>query len=170
MIDTGFPPLVRHDARILVLGSMPGRRSLQEARYYAHPRNLFWPFMARVAGFEPNLAYADRVQALLAAGVALWDVLGACERPGSLDASIRRGSERPNPIGGLLDAHPCITLVACNGGKALQLLRRHVLPGLGEAARSRVGVLGLPSTSPANASIPLAERQRAWMQLASYLR
>lgn len=170
MIDTGFPPLLPPRARILVLGSMPGRRSLDEGRYYAHPRNLFWPFMARVAGFAPELDYAARVQALLAAGVALWDVLGACERPGSLDASIRRGSERANPIGSLLDGQPGITLVACNGGKALHLLQRHVWPSLDEALKARVQVLGLPSTSPANASIPLAVRERAWMQLAAHLR
>lgn len=169
MIDTGFPPLARHGARILVLGSMPGRRSLDERRYYAHPRNLFWPFMARIAGFQEGLDYEARVQALLESGVALWDVLGACERPGSLDASIRRGSESPNPIGELLESHRSIGLVACNGGKALQLLHRHVWPALPEAVKARVEVLGLPSTSPANASIPLAERQRAWMQLASHL-
>lgn len=128
MIETSFPPLARPDARILVLGSMPGRRSLDEARYYAHPRNLFWPFMARVAGFDPGLGYEARVQALLCAGVALWDVLAACERPGSLDTAIRRASERPNAIGELLHAHPGITLVACNGGKALQLFQRHVRP------------------------------------------
>lgn len=170
MIDTGFPPLARHDARILVLGSMPGRRSLDEGRYYAHPRNLFWPFMARVAGFSDALDYDARVQALLSSRIALWDVLGACERPGSLDVSIRRDSERANPIGKLLDTHPGITLVACNGGKALQLLHRHVWPTLGEDLKKRIGVLGLPSTSPANASIALAERERAWLQLACHLR
>ena len=170
MIQTGFPPLVRRDARILVLGSMPGRRSLDEGRYYAHPRNLFWPFMARVAGFAEGLDYDARVRALLSSGVALWDVLEACERPGSLDASIRRESERPNPIGELLATHPGITLVACNGGKALQLFKRHVGPALSDALKARVEVLGLPSTSPANASIPLPERERAWMRLAPFLR
>lgn len=170
MIDTGFPPLARSDARILVLGSMPGRRSLDEGRYYAHPRNLFWPFMARAAGFPEGLDYQGRVQALMTSGVALWDVLGACERPGSLDAAIRRDSERPNPIGGLLDSHPGITLVACNGGKALQLFRRHVWPELGAELKARIELLGLPSTSPANASIPMVERERAWMRLAAYLR
>ncbi|TXK64930.1 DNA-deoxyinosine glycosylase [Alkalisalibacterium limincola] len=170
MIETGFPPLARPDARILVLGSMPGRRSLDEARYYAHPRNLFWPFMARVAGFDPGLGHEARVEALLRAGVALWDVLAACERPGSLDTAIRRASERPNAIGELLHAHPGITLVACNGGKALQLFQRHVRPTLADALKARIEILGLPSTSPANASIPLAERERAWMRLSSYLR
>lgn len=169
MIERGFPPLVREGARVLVLGSMPGRRSLDEGRYYAHPRNLFWPFMARVAGFEPGLGYEARVQALLASGVALWDVLGACERPGSLDASIRRGSEQANPIGPLLERHPGITLVACNGSKALQLWQRRVWPGLEDPLKARLEVLGLPSTSPANASIPLATREHAWMRLGAHL-
>lgn len=169
MIDTGLDPVIAPGARLLVLGSMPGRRSLDAQRYYAHPRNLFWPLMAELAGFDAALAYPQRLEALASAGVALWDVLAACERPGSLDAAIVRHSERPNPIGGLLARHASIRAVACNGAAALQLYRRHVAPTLPAAVAGRTDLVGLPSTSPANASIPLERKRAAWLELRAYL-
>lgn len=169
-VDTGFPPHVGPQPRVLVLGSMPGRRSLDEGRYYAHPRNLFWPLMGEVAGFDAaRLDYPERLSALAAAGVALWDVLAECERPGSLDASIVRGTERLNPLPELLHEHPGIGLVACNGGAALAMWRRRVWPLLGPGLQARLDVLGLPSTSPANASVPLATKRRAWLALRPWL-
>lgn len=169
MIDIGLPPVIAPGARLLVLGSMPGRRSLDAQRYYAHPRNLFWPFMAELAGFDAALDYPRRIEALAAAGVALWDVLAACERPGSLDASIVRGSERRNPIAELLQRHATIGAVACNGVAALQLYRRHVLPALPAREVERIRLVGLPSTSPANASVPLGRKREAWLGLREHL-
>lgn len=164
-----FPAVVGTLPRVLILGSMPGTASLSAQRYYAHPRNLFWPFMAQLCGFDPALSYHQRLDALTAAGIALWDVLAACERPGSSDAAIVRASERPNPIASLLADQPTIRLVACNGGTAHALFRRHVLPVLATARRDRIDLLHLPSTSPANASMPPAARLQAWLQLANWL-
>lgn len=152
-----FAPLLRADARVLVLGSMPGRASLDAQQYYAHPRNAFWPIMAACCGFDPASDYATRVRTLLDAGIALWDVLAQCCRPGSLDSAIELAGARPNAIAELLDAHPQITRVCCNGSAAASLYRRFGLPGA-----PRVEVLQLPSTSPAHAGMPLAEKMRRW--------
>ena len=158
-----FAPLLQGDAsssgpvRLLVLGSMPGRASLDAQQYYAHPRNAFWPIMAAYCGIDPGSDYATRVRALADAGIVLWDVLAQCRRPGSLDAAIELADARPNPIAELLEAHPQITRVCCNGSTAASLYRRFKLPG-----PPRVEVLQLPSTSPAHAGMPLAEKMRRW--------
>ncbi len=152
-----FAPLLRDDARVLVLGSMPGRASLEAQQYYAHPRNAFWPIMAAHCGIDPAAAYAERVAALLDAGVALWDVLGECRRSGSLDADIEFDGARPNAIAALLEAHPLIRRVCLNGAAAATLYRRFRLPG-----PPRVELLQLPSTSPAHAGMGFAEKMRRW--------
>lgn len=154
----GFAPVTAPDARVLVLGSMPGVASLRQARYYAHPRNAFWPIAAQVLGFDAGLDYAERLQALQAAGVALWDVLHACERPGSLDADIRRDTMVPNDFASFLDRHPAITRICFNGGKAATLYRRHVLPTLYRS----VDYVDLPSTSPAHAAASFDMKLAAW--------
>jgi len=89
MPDTGFLPVASHDAKILILGSMPSRESLRQQQYYAHPRNAFWPIMAKTLGFDGSRPYPERLEALKAHHIALWDVAGQCVRPGSLDADIR---------------------------------------------------------------------------------
>ncbi len=157
----GFPPLVGPAPRVLVLGSMPGRRSLDEARYYAHPRNAFWPIMAALLGFSPDLAYESRCRALTARGLALWDVLASCERAGSLDSDIVEASIVANDIAGLLASEPGIRAIVFNGGKAEQCFRRHVVPTLAEAAVA-LPRLRLPSTSPAHAGLDLPAKRAAW--------
>ncbi|HPV23953.1 MAG TPA: DNA-deoxyinosine glycosylase, partial [Casimicrobium sp.] len=93
---TSFPPLIAPNATRLILGSMPGVASLAAAQYYAHPQNAFWRIMGAVAGFDAALSFDERVAELARAGVALWDVLAACERSGSLDSAIARKSEVAN--------------------------------------------------------------------------
>lgn len=166
---SSLPPVIGGDARVLVLGSMPGAASLREQRYYAHPRNLFWPMMQRHLGIDAAAPYAERLQTLRDCGVALWDVLATCQRRGSLDGAIDRSSEQPNNVPELLAAHPGIDAVLLNGGRAATMFRRHL-----EAAclRQQPGlrVLRLPSTSPANQSIPLAQREAAWAVAAEHAR
>ncbi len=87
-----FPPIAAPGARLLILGSMPGAASLAAGQYYAHPRNAFWPILAALCHFPADAPYAARVAALQAAGVAVWDVLQSCVRPGSLDTAIERSS------------------------------------------------------------------------------
>lgn len=168
----GLPPYIRDDCRVLVLGSMPGNASLQAARYYAHPRNRFWPLMAALCGFDPALDYPARLTALQARGVGLWDVIGRCRRTGSLDAAIERGSEEANPLAARIAALPRLRAIALNGGKAAQAFARHVAPVLPAhllAGSDAVAVLALPSTSPANAAMDLARLGQAWGRLRPWL-
>ena len=123
-----FPPQVGAGCRLLVLGTVPSLRSLEMRQSYAHPHNLFWPFMGELYGAGPELPYADRIARLHAAGVGIWDVLKHCERPGSLDSSILAESEVANDIPGLLDAYPTIAAIALNGGKARQVFERRIAP------------------------------------------
>ncbi|MDX1626973.1 MAG: DNA-deoxyinosine glycosylase [Wenzhouxiangellaceae bacterium] len=160
---TAFPPIVRSDARVLVLGSMPGVRSLAEQRYYAHPQNAFWPIMGRLAGAGPGRPYAERVERLKDAGVALWDVLAECRRPGSLDSRIRPGSVRANDFASLLEGLPAIRRIAFNGRAAETLFRRHVAPDLPRPAAAVPRVV-LPSTSPAYAAMPREAKLEAWRE------
>lgn len=136
---------------------MPGRASLDAQQYYAHPRNAFWPIIAAYCGIDPASDYPTRVQAMLGAGIALWDVLAQCRRAGSLDSAIEVDEAQPNAIAELLDVHPAIIRVCCNGAAATTLYRRFRLPG-----PPRVELIQLPSTSPAHAGMPLAEKMQRW--------
>ena len=111
-----FPPVVSAGCRVLILGSMPGEASLRAGQYYAHPRNAFWPIMGRLCGAGPDLAYPQRLERLLAAGIGLWDVLQSCVRAGSLDSAIR--DEVANDLPALFAAYPRIDRVFFNGAKA----------------------------------------------------
>ncbi|WP_274393899.1 DNA-deoxyinosine glycosylase [Xanthomonas cucurbitae] len=159
-----MPAHIRHDCRVLVLGSMPGVASLDAGRYYAHPRNRFWHLMHALLGIDAAASYLSRLQALNARGVGLWDVIGRCERHGSLDSAIVADSIVVNPLPALLLTLPQLRLVACNGAAAAQAWRRHVQPLLSANARA-VPMLALPSTSPANAAWSLPRLCTAWQPL-----
>ncbi|WP_227814071.1 DNA-deoxyinosine glycosylase [Nitrogeniibacter aestuarii] len=156
-----FAPVSAPDATRLILGSMPGKRSLAEDQYYAHPQNAFWRIVATVFGFDPELPYPERCHALLNARVALWDVLGECERHSSLDSDIVETSIRANDFSGFFAAHPHITAIVFNGAKAEQSFVRHVLPGLGEPSAS-IPRMRLPSTSPAHAGMRFEAKLALW--------
>jgi double-stranded uracil-DNA glycosylase len=162
----GLVPLIGADARLLILGSFPGDRSLALGQYYAHPRNAFWAIMASLLGTDPGAGYAQRCSRLQACGIGLWDVVARCHRAGSLDSAIR--DAQPNPLPALLMQHPQITAVAFNGHAAAQLFSRRVAAAL-PAARS-LALIQLPSTSPANARLSLLEKIHAWRsRLVAYL-
>jgi len=151
-----FAPIARRDARVLILGSMPGQKSLDAGQYYAHRQNSFWRIIGELLGVEPHAPYAKRAKALKASRVALWDVLHSCVRPGSLDSRIRQ--EVPNDFKAFFRSHPGIAQVFFNGAKAEASYHRHVLPELERPLR----YARLPSTSPAHASISHARKLRAW--------
>lgn len=156
----GFPPISRADARVLILGSMPSRESLARRQYYAHPRNAFWPILCDLLGIEAG-SYASRSEAVKDRRIAIWDVLQACDRPGSLDADIVDSTLVPNDFAAFFDSHREIRRVFFNGAKAESVYRRCVLPQL-RGAPARLPLLRLPSTSPAHAALSWARKRDAW--------
>jgi hypoxanthine-DNA glycosylase len=158
-VSSGFPPVERADARILILGSLPGQRSIAAQQYYAHPQNAFWPIMRELFGAEGD--YAERCALLTASGIALWDVLQSSVRPGSMDADIRLDSARANDFPDFFGAHASLRLVAFNGKKAEQLYASLVAPA---GVADGLGHVLLPSTSPAYASLPFPDKLAAWRQ------
>jgi len=153
----GFAPIARPDARILVLGSLPGRKSLTEQQYYAHPQNAFWPIMRELFGVEGD--YPDRCELLKEQHIALWDVLRSSVRPGSMDSDIRMDSAEANDFQLFFAGHKSIELVVFNGKKSKQMFDRFVdrttIPG-------STRCVGLPSTSPAFAAMPFSGKLSAW--------
>jgi len=154
-----FAPNSDLNARILILGSIPGRESLKAERYYAHPRNQFWRIMATLLGFAPDLPYADRLLALQAHGIALWDVMHSCQRAGSLDASIEPDTIEANDFAEFFQHHTAIRSVLFNGATAQATYNKHVLPGLPALP---LHYTRLPSTSPAHASLSFDQKLDAW--------
>jgi TDG/mug DNA glycosylase family protein len=157
-----FPPIATEAATILILGSMPGATSLRYRQYYAHPRNLFWPFMQKFCGRDATQPYEKQVQCLKAHGIALWDVLMHCEREGSLDADIQSATAVPNDFVGFLRLHPHVRTILFNGQKAGACFRKLVWPNLPEDLRDGLDLRTLPSTSPANARQPGEAKRAAW--------
>ena len=154
---TGLAPVVGAGTAVLVLGSFPGAASLQAQQYYAHPRNQFWPLLQALWPQHPmpdRGDYPGRCAWLLARGLGLWDVYGACEREGSLDARIRH--PEVNDFATLCARCPRLAAIAHNGGESFRHARATAQPG--------VPVLRLPSTSPANASWSFERKRQAWAQ------
>ncbi|HEY6940634.1 DNA-deoxyinosine glycosylase [Dokdonella sp.] len=163
-----FPPQVGAGCRVLVLGTVPSLASLARRQSYAHPQNLFWPFMGELYDAGPEHAYAERIARLHARGLGIWDVLERCERRGSLDSDIIVASEVANDIPGLLAREATIVAIALNGAKALQVYRRRIEPAIDAVRRERIAVLALPSTSPANASISRMDKLERWRELLAW--
>ena len=149
-----FAPIEGRAVRILILGSMPGDASIAAGRYYAHPRNRFWPLMATLLGCALPADYEGRCRMLQDHGIALWDVAGSAIRPGSMDSAMRE--ERPNDIAGLMARHPELHTVVFNGRKAEQLFDRFF------KRQPVLRYLPMPSTSPANASFSMARLAERW--------
>lgn len=163
MIRHSLPPVVAPDARLLILGSMPGVRSLEAQQYYAQPRNAFWSIMGEMIGVDPGQPYGVRLEILKRNRTALWDVLKSCHRPGSLDAAIRMADAVPNDFAQLLATHPTITHVFFNGVAAAGLFERLVV-AKGPAPGRSITYGTLPSTSPANARMRLEEKVAVWRE------
>ncbi len=149
----GLAPVWSPQARLLVLGSFPGVASLQAGRYYAHPRNQFWPLLSALWGEDlVAMPYAQRLETLRRRGLAVWDVYAACRREGSLDSAIQAAEH--NDLAGLVARMPQLRAIAHNGGESARSMR--ITGALGLA------VFRLPSTSPAHASWSFARKQAAW--------
>ncbi len=154
-----FPPVANADATLLILGSMPGKESLKQNQYYAHPQNAFWKIMGELVGAHQLLPYEERLHKLTTAHIALWDVLKTCERKGSLDTDIQ--NETPNDFTTFFRNHPRITHAFFNGAKAEQSFNKFVLD---KQLLPPLICQRLPSTSPAHAGMRYAEKLQTWRE------
>jgi len=162
MRKSAFPPVVAPDTRVLILGSLPGEASLKAQRYYAHPANLFWRLAGAVIGREDlsTLAYELRLEALLAAGVGLWDTVASAVRRGSLDAAIREAEHAP--LADLVATLPRLRAVGFNGKTSAKI-------GRPQLAGTNLALIDLPSSSPAHASMLYSEKLQRWLPLQEFL-
>lgn len=159
-----FPAIFSKNARLLILGSMPSSTSLLKQQYYGHPRNAFWPIMGALFGAYPQLSYLQRTAILQQQRIAVWDVLKSCRREGSLDVKIDKASIQINEIPALFITCPELSQVFFNGTAAEKFYKRHILQSL-PASFSYIHYQRLPSTSPAHASMSLAQKIDAWRAL-----
>ena len=152
-----FLPNIDKKSEILILGSMPGIKSLEEQQYYAHPQNRFWELIGMFCKIDnlPELSYQEKLQILLKNKIALWDVIQSCSRNGSLDSNIQ--NELPNYIPELLKRFPNIKVICLNGNKSYSAFKKH-FPKLLEQYQC----YKLPSTSPANAKYKLENLYYEW--------
>ncbi|MBW8754654.1 MAG: DNA-deoxyinosine glycosylase [Sphingomonadales bacterium] len=159
---SAFAPFVFADTRVLILGTLPGEASLAAARYYAHPQNQFWRLVGAVIGREElaSLDYDARVAALREAGIGLWDTIASALRTGSLDAAIREAEHAP--LAELVATLPALRAVAFNGGTSARIGRKLLTD-------APVRLVDLPSSSPAYAAMPFAEKRRRWLELQEFL-
>lgn len=161
-VKAGLPPIARSDARLFVLGSLPGDASLAARRYYAHPTNQFWRLLGVAIGVElRDLGYEERLERLAERRIGLWDVIGSASRRGSLDQAIRDAEH--NRIEHLLHDFPELRAIAFNGSTAASVGRKLI----GETP-SRITLVDLPSSSAANTR-PFAEKAAVWSMLAQFV-
>jgi hypoxanthine-DNA glycosylase len=157
-----FPPVTRPDTRLLVLGSLPGALSLEQSRYYANPRNQFWRLIGAVIGRElVPLAYQERLDALLDAGVGLWDTVATATRKGSLDASIQL--HEASDLGAFAATLPVLRAIGFNGRTAAKIGRGQI------GVTHGLALVDLPSSSPAHAAMSFETKRESWLRLAAYL-
>lgn len=157
---SSFAPIVSEDSKILILGSVPGVKSLEMQEYYAHPQNQFWKIIFHL--FNENLPsdYVEKLEFLKRKNIALWDVIDTCERKGSLDSEIR--NEEANDIQQLLQNYPSIKAIFCNGQKSFKNLQKIM------GKESEIPIFVLPSTSPLH-TISFEKKIKEWEILKSFL-
>lgn len=108
----GFGPVYDENSRVLILGSFPSVRSREVSFYYGHPRNRFWPLIARLTGEAVPETIKEKKELLLVHRIALWDSIESCRITGSSDTSIK--DVTPVDIKVITDAAD-IKIIACNG-------------------------------------------------------
>lgn len=157
---SSFQPIVDTHSEILILGSIPGAKSLEMEQYYAHPQNQFWKIIFEILGHDFTTNYEERLAILKQHGIALWDVIDTCERKGSLDTAIR--NEEANDILGLLELYPNIKAIFCNGQKSFKNLQKifHKNPPLPTYV--------LPSTSPAH-TMHYENKLKSWFKMKEFI-
>lgn len=157
---SSFPPIISNDAKILILGSVPGVKSLEMQEYYAHPQNKFWKIIFELFNENFSEDYLEKIKILKKNKIAVWDVIDSCERVGSLDTTIK--NEESNDILQLLKKYQNIKTIFCNGGKSYQNLQKIV------GKNFEIPIYLLPSTSPLH-TISFEKKLESWKIIKTFL-
>ncbi|MCI9844878.1 DNA-deoxyinosine glycosylase [Flavobacterium pectinovorum] len=163
MKSFSFAPIASNDATVLILGTMPGTKSLETQQYYGHAQNNFWRFMFEILNEDFTQDYENKKTLLIKNKIALWDVLQFCERIGSLDSAIK--NEVPNDFEQFLRQHPNIKTILFNGQKAAAFFKKHV-----SVKDNKYQFILLPSTSPANAGKPFESKLNEWKIIREFIK
>ncbi|BAP32576.1 G:T/U mismatch-specific DNA glycosylase [Chryseobacterium sp. StRB126] len=157
---SSFPPLIDDQSEILILGSIPGVKSLEMQQYYAHPQNKFWKIILELLNEKFTEDYSKRIGIVKKHHIALWDVIDSCERKGSLDSEIK--NEEANQIDALLEEHPNVKAIFCNGGKSYKNLRKLL------GKNYKLPIFLMPSTSPLH-TISFERKFEEWKKVLEFL-
>ncbi|AZA55424.1 DNA-deoxyinosine glycosylase [Chryseobacterium sp. G0201] len=157
---SSFPPFIDDQSEILILGSIPGVKSLEKQQYYAHPQNKFWKIIFELFNEEFTENYAERITVLKKYHIAIWDVIDSCERKGSLDSEIK--NEEANQIGELLEQYPNVKAIFCNGGKSYKNLQKIL------GKNYKLPIYLLPSTSPLH-TVSFEKKLEEWKAILNFL-
>lgn len=157
---SSFPPIINENSQILILGSIPGVKSLEKQEYYAHPQNKFWSIIFELFNENFTADYVEKKAILQKHHIALWDVIDSCERKGSLDSEIK--NEEANRIAELLEQYPNIRAIFCNGGKSYKNLQKIL------GKNFRIPVYQLPSTSPLH-TVSFEKKLEEWKVILNFL-
>ncbi|BFO68846.1 DNA-deoxyinosine glycosylase [Chryseobacterium sp. KCF3-3] len=157
---SSFSPLIDTHSEILILGSIPGVKSLEKQQYYGHPQNKFWKIIFELLNEEFTDDYTQRIETIRKHHIALWDVIDSCERKGSLDSEIR--NEEANQIAELLEEHPNVKAIFCNGGKSHKNLQKLL------GKNYKLPIFLLPSTSPLH-TVSFEKKLEEWKKILEFL-
>ena len=157
---SSFPPIIDAQSEILILGSIPGVKSLEKQQYYAHPQNKFWKIIFELLNEDFTDDYIQRIETIKKHHIALWDVIDSCERKGSLDSEIR--NEEANQIEELLEKYPNIKAIFCNGGKSYKNLQKVL------GKNFRIPIFLMPSTSPLH-TVSFEKKLEDWKAILNFL-
>jgi len=162
MESISFEPIINKNSKVLILGTMPGIKSLEENEYYGNKRNVFWPILYQLFDEEMAENYDEKKEFILKHKLALWDTLKLCYREGSLDSKIK--NEEPNAINRLINSYESINYIIFNGKGSEKFYKRYFKPV------SEINYITLPSTSPANAQKSFNEKLKKWAIIKDFLR
>lgn len=154
---TSFDPISNTDTAILILGTMPGDKSLELSEYYGHAGNRFWKTIAAITENELPVTYADKKELLAKTKIGVWDVCRIANRKGSLDSAIK--NEVPNDLEGFIARHAGLKVIGFNGAKSEALFNKYF------KRSSSLKYISLPSTSPANAAVNFDSLCEIWRRL-----
>jgi len=156
---TSFDPVSNADTAVLILGTMPGDKSLELGEYYGHPRNRFWKIISAITDNDLPQTYADKTTLLLKTKIGIWDVAYKANRKGSLDSAIE--DDEPNDLDDFITKHRNLKIIGFNGTKSEALYNKYF------DRKKQIKYISLPSTSPANTGIDFENICKKWQQIMS---